>query len=87
MADITAPTPNDTTGCAYDNSLRLRKFSVTTNAAATSTWPCGIDGIVKAAWKADASTDVCAVTFSGSTLTFTTDGSARSGTVFIWSAS
>lgn len=87
MAAITAPTIDDTVQ-SVNLGNKLRRFYVTTNAATTSTWVSGIDGIVELAWLGDAATDFCVPTASAGTITFTTDtGSAHTGYLYVWSAS
>ena len=84
----TAPAVDaDSYGGKYQGA-KLRAFTVTTNAASTSTWASGIDGILETAWAGSADTEFVVPTFSGSTITFTNSAaSAFSGILFVWSAS
>ena len=88
MAAITAPTVDSDCYGGVFQGAKLRAFNVTTNAASTSTWASGIDGIIKTAWAGNADTDFVVPTVSGSTITFTNSAaSAFSGILYVWSES
>ena len=64
---------------------KLRVFPFTA-VADTNTWDSGINSITRVAWESTAVTDFVAAEFSGSTITFGTDGATSyAGNLLIWS--
>lgn len=64
---------------------KLRVFPFTA-VSDTDTWASGINGITRVAWEPTAITDFVAVTESGGTVTFGTDGvTTYAGNLLVWS--
>jgi hypothetical protein len=90
MAELTAvPTANDLTPCTDLAGMRLRRYPVTCNAATSSTWTSGIQGIQKVAWKGTTTGDGALVTavIATGVITIVTASGSETGELFVWSES
>ena len=64
---------------------KVRVFPIT-GVADTNTLDIGVNGITRVAWQSTAITDFVATSFSGSTITFGTDGvTTYAGNLIVWS--